>query len=89
MALKSPSSSKTTVYVISCFAINLYLNQTSDDIDICTNAKYDDLKLIFDDIENKGFGSYLLKFNIFIDIGLLSSSFTSSFIASIASDIST
>ena len=53
-------------YIVGGFARNLYLNKTSDDIDICTNAKYDDLKLIFDDIENKGFGSYLLKYNNFI-----------------------
>lgn len=64
--LKIINSNKYEAYIVGGFVRNLYLNKTSDDIDICTNAKYDDLKLIFDDIENKGFGSYLLKYNNFI-----------------------
>lgn len=51
-------------YIIGGYPRDLYLGIFSDDIDICTNAKYDDLTNIFSDYEiSKGnFGSMILKY---------------------------
>lgn len=64
--LKIINSNKYEAYIVGGFARNLYLNKTSDDIDICTNAKYEELINLFPDMINKGFGSYILKYKGFI-----------------------
>ena len=48
-------------FIIGGYPRDLYLNKYSDDIDICTNAKYGDLKNIYPDIKSKNYGSYILK----------------------------
>ena len=50
-------------FIIGGYPRDLYLNKYSDDIDICTNAKYGDLKNIYPDIKSKNYGSYILKVN--------------------------
>lgn len=64
--LKIINSNKYEAYIVGGFARDLYLNKTSNDIDICTNAKYEELINLFPDMINKGFGSYILKYKGFI-----------------------
>lgn len=54
---------KLEAYIIGGYPRDLYLNKTSQDIDICTNAKYKQLKKIFGEIEDNKYGSYKLKYN--------------------------
>lgn len=49
------------VYIIGGYCRDLYLGFFNDDIDICTNAKYDDLKDYFS-IAKGNFGSMVLKY---------------------------
>ena len=48
-------------YIVGGYCRDLYLGNFSDDIDICTNAKYDDLKDYFS-ITKGNFGSMVLKY---------------------------
>jgi len=52
-------------YIVGGYPRDLYLGIESDDIDICTSAKYEDLKRIFDEIENNKYNSYKLKYKGF------------------------
>lgn len=54
---------KLKAYIVGGYPRDLYLNNINNDIDICTNAKYDCLKKIFGEIENNKYGSYKLKYN--------------------------
>ena len=49
-------------YIIGGYPRNMYLNIESSDIDICTNAKYKQLKKIFKEIKDNGYGSYIIKY---------------------------
>lgn len=51
-------------YIIGGYPRNLYLGIDNLDIDICTNAKYEDIKKIFKEYEliNQNFGSMILKY---------------------------
>lgn len=64
--LKIINSNKYEAYIVGGFARDLYLNKTSSDIDICTNAKYEELINLFPNMVNKGFGSYILKYKGFM-----------------------
>lgn len=59
--LKEIESKGFEAYIIGGYPRDLYLNRCNNDIDICTNAKYNDLKSIYPNIENKNYGSYILK----------------------------
>lgn len=49
-------------YIVGGFPRDYYLGIVSDDIDICTNAVFNDLKEIFDSISYNKYGSYLLSY---------------------------
>ena len=49
-------------YIVGGYPRDLYLGIESNDIDICTSAKYSDLKKIFKEIENNKYSSYKLKY---------------------------
>ena len=49
-------------YIIGGYPRDLYLGKKSTDIDICTNAKYKDLKKLFKNITDNNYGSYKLKY---------------------------
>ena len=49
-------------YIVGGFARDKYLKKDSIDIDICTSAKYCDLKKIFDDINENSYFSYKVKY---------------------------
>lgn len=51
-------------YIVGGYPRDLYLNKVNPDIDICTNAKYDDLKECFS-ITKGNFGSMRLKYKDF------------------------
>lgn len=53
-------------YIVGGFCRDKYLGINSLDIDITTSATIEDLLEIFDDVENKGFLSYRLKYKNFI-----------------------
>ena len=61
--LKNIEANGFEAFIIGGYSRNLYLNKYNTDIDICTNAKYNDLKTIYPDIQNKNYGSYVLKVN--------------------------
>lgn len=47
-------------YIIGGYPRNKYLNIKSQDIDICTSAKYKELKKIFPKIKKNNYGSYII-----------------------------
>ena len=49
-------------YIIGGYPRDLYLGKKSTDIDICTSAKYKDLKKLFKNITDNNYGSYKLKY---------------------------
>ena len=49
-------------YIVGGFPRDYYLGIVSDDIDICTNANYDDLCSVFSDVKNRKHGSYFLNY---------------------------
>ena len=49
-------------YIVGGYPRDKYLGIENDDIDICTSAKYKDLKKLFNDIENNKYNSYKLKY---------------------------
>lgn len=51
-------------YIIGGYPRDLYLGRTNSDIDICTSAKYNDLKKIFN-VKNNKYGSCVLYYNDF------------------------
>ena len=60
--LKILNKNKFEAYIIGGYPRDLYLGNKSTDIDICTNAKYKDLKKIFKEIKDNKYGSYKLKY---------------------------
>ena len=62
--LKEINENNYEAYIIGGYPRDLYLGIDNLDIDICTNAKYEDLVNIFKDYEiiNRGFGSVILKY---------------------------
>lgn len=62
--LKEINKNNYEAYIIGGYPRDLYLGIDNLDIDICTNAKYEDLINIFKDYEiiNRGFGSVILKY---------------------------
>lgn len=61
--LKNIEAKGFEAYIIGGYPRDLYLNRYNNDIDICTNAKYSDLKNMYPNIQNKNYGSYILKIN--------------------------
>jgi len=57
------NQNKFEAYIVGGYPRDLYLKKTCTDIDICTNATYDDLIKIFDEVKNNNYGSYKLKYN--------------------------
>lgn len=51
-----------SAYIVGGFSRDYYLGMFSDDIDICTNANYNDLCGIFSDVNNRKHGSYILNY---------------------------
>jgi tRNA nucleotidyltransferase (CCA-adding enzyme) len=49
-------------YIVGGFPRDKYLGLNSDDVDITTNAKYEDLVNIFDSIKENGYMSYILEY---------------------------
>ena len=49
-------------YIVGGFPRDKYLGLNSDDVDITTNAKYEDLINIFDSIKENGYMSYILEY---------------------------
>ena len=49
-------------YIVGGFPRDKYLGIKSNDIDITTNARYDDLQNIFDNVKENGFMSYILEY---------------------------
>lgn len=60
--LKKIKNNNFEAYIIGGYPRDIYLGRINKDIDICTNAKYEDLKKLFNEIENNKFGSYRLKY---------------------------
>lgn len=60
--LKILNKNKFEAYIIGGYPRDLYLGNKSTDIDICTNAKYKDLKKLFKEIKDNKYGSYKLKY---------------------------
>lgn len=60
--LKILDRNKFEAYIIGGYPRDLYLGKNSTDIDICTNAKYKDLKKLFKNITDNKYGSYKLKY---------------------------
>lgn len=60
--LKLLNKNNFEAYIIGGYPRDLYLGNKNNDIDICTNAKYKDLKKIFKDITDNKYGSYRLKY---------------------------
>lgn len=63
--LKTLNDNNFLAYIVGGYPRDLYLGKTSDDIDICTNAKFNDLKAIFGDVKYNKYGSYILNYNDF------------------------
>ena len=49
-------------YIVGGFPRDMYLGKDSYDIDITTNANFDELQSIFDNIKENGYMSYLLEY---------------------------
>jgi len=60
--LKKLKQNNFESYIIGGYPRDLYLGLENKDIDICTNAKFKDLKKIFEDIKDNKYGSYKLKY---------------------------
>ena len=60
--LKQLNQNNFEAYIIGGYPRDLYTGKINDDIDICTNAKYDDIKKIFNKIENNKYGSYRIEY---------------------------
>ena len=60
--LKKLKKNNFEAYIIGGYPRDLLLGKHTKDIDICTNAKYNQLKKIFNDIEDNKYGSYKLKY---------------------------
>ena len=60
--LKKLNQNNFEAYIIGGYPRDLYLNIESKDIDICTNAKYKDLKKLFKEISKNNYGSYRIKY---------------------------
>ncbi len=60
--LKKLNENNFEAYIIGGYPRNQYLNIENTDIDICTSAKYKDLKKIFKDIKDNKYGSYKIQF---------------------------
>lgn len=58
--LKKINENKFESYIIGGYPRDLYIGKKNNDIDICTNAKYKDLKKIFKEIKDNKYGSYRL-----------------------------
>lgn len=51
-------------YIVGGFPRDKYLGKSSDDIDITTNAKYEDLVNIFGDVKENGYMSYIVEYKL-------------------------
>lgn len=60
--LKKIKQHSFEAYIIGGYPRDLYLGKINKDIDICTNAKYEDLKSIFKEIQENKYGSYKIKY---------------------------
>lgn len=60
--LKILNKNKFEAYIIGGYPRDLYIGKKSSDIDICTNAKYKELKKVFKNIKDNKYGSYKLKY---------------------------
>ena len=60
--LKILNKNNFEAYIIGGYPRDKYLNIINEDIDICTNAKYKNLKKIFKNIKNNKYGSYKIKY---------------------------
>jgi tRNA nucleotidyltransferase/poly(A) polymerase len=60
--LKKISKNNFEAYIIGGYPRDKYLNIKNTDIDICTNAKFKDLKKIFKEIKDNKYGSYRIKY---------------------------
>ena len=61
--LKIIESNKYKAYIVGGYARDFYRNETNKDIDICTSAKPEELKKIFnDDITIDNYGSQILTY---------------------------
>ena len=61
--LKKIEASGFKAYVVGGFVRDFYRNKENSDVDICTSAKPDDLKHIFDNIFIDQYGSVVLNYN--------------------------
>ena len=62
--LKKIEASGFKAYVVGGFVRDFYRNKENSDVDICTSAKPDDLKHIFDNIFIDQYGSVVLNYNV-------------------------
>ena len=60
--LKKITENNYKAYIVGGYPRDLYLGIKSNDIDICTSAKYEELKEIFPNIINNNYGSYILEY---------------------------
>lgn len=60
--LKILNKNNFEAYIIGGYPRDLYLKKENDDIDICTSAKYKDLKKLFKEIKDNKYGSYILEY---------------------------
>lgn len=60
--LKTLNKNNFEAYIIGGYPRDLYLKIENKDIDICTNAKYKDLKKLFKEIKDNKYGSYKIKY---------------------------
>lgn len=60
--LKILNKNNFEAYIVGGYPRDLYIGKESKDIDICTSAKYKDLKKLFKNIKDNKYGSYKLKY---------------------------
>lgn len=60
--LRKLNNKNFEAYIVGGYPRDLYLQKQTSDIDICTNAKYEDLKKIFGEINNNQYGSYKIMY---------------------------
>ncbi len=63
--LKLLKQNNFEAYIIGGYPRDKYLKKNNDDIDICTSAKYKDIKKLFKETENNKYGSYRIKYKDF------------------------
>jgi len=61
--LKILEKNNAKAYIIGGYPRDKYLNIESNDIDICTSAKYKLLKSIFENVEKNKYSSYKVEYN--------------------------